>query len=133
MLAEESMKSLSDSRQMLSCDKGKKKKKAKQKWLPEHQPGFWTAGTESTLCCATLWEPDEHFSAGAAEKAVLRHVDETVMQRQHIVFPDPRGCTDSVKNRTVTFSFIPKLDLISFGEPPPHPPSHIDSRISLYK
>lgn len=39
MFTEESMKSLSDSRQMLSCDK--EKKKAKQKWLPEHRPGFW--------------------------------------------------------------------------------------------
>lgn len=33
-------------------------------------------GKKSLLYDATLWEPDEHFSAGAAEKAVLRHVQD---------------------------------------------------------
>lgn len=63
-------------------------------------------------CCVTLWEPDEHFSTGAAEKAVLRHVAETVMQWQHIVFP-PSGVFGSGQKQDSNFPFHIKKYQIS--------------------
>lgn len=107
------MKGICDSHQMHSCDNRVKQKKAfKAKVVAGAPARVLDKSGQCQHCCVTLWEPDERYSSGAAEKAVLRHVTETVMQRQHIVFL-PSGVCGYGQKQDSNFGFRLRKDQIS--------------------